>query len=389
MKLEAKAIEGCAEEEYADWIQLHTRREQRWFEIVRYLVRRGGAGRSRRGHVRRAGQAPAPVLAVHRSRLRPAEPTPWEAEIVGLCEDYFRQPRRDHRATSSSSPGRIRPSCVASDHGFGPSRDVFYVNAWLEQQGYLAWAEEDAPSATQAPQIGFSQMTRHVFQLDWSADRRVRGDAQQPGHPHRAARTATRRWPTQTYERLAAEIAAGTPGGPASRDGQPLVRDVQAAEGRVRGTVRGSWLPISRSCSADGAAVSILRSDDARARPERAERQPPSRGHLLRGRPGDPVRGDARRALDPRRRAAAPLQPRRARAARHVGPRFPRRRSSRASWSAGRHASSPVSAATAGPAVEGELEFDADERGDDSEPAACARVRGVARRKEERCRRSR
>ena len=28
MKLEAKAIEGCAAEEYADWIKLHTRREQ-------------------------------------------------------------------------------------------------------------------------------------------------------------------------------------------------------------------------------------------------------------------------------------------------------------------------------------------------------------------------
>ncbi|HQX64159.1 MAG TPA: alkaline phosphatase family protein, partial [Thermomicrobiales bacterium] len=38
MTLEAKAIEGCAAEEYADWIRLHTRREQRWSEILRFLL---------------------------------------------------------------------------------------------------------------------------------------------------------------------------------------------------------------------------------------------------------------------------------------------------------------------------------------------------------------
>ena len=66
MKLEEKAIEGCADEEYADWIELHTRREQRWFEVLRYLRRGGGAGRPRRRHVRRRRQAPAPLLAVPR-----------------------------------------------------------------------------------------------------------------------------------------------------------------------------------------------------------------------------------------------------------------------------------------------------------------------------------
>ncbi|MDE3074121.1 MAG: alkaline phosphatase family protein, partial [Chloroflexota bacterium] len=38
MKLEEKAVEGCAAEEYADWVELHLRRERRWLDIARFLM---------------------------------------------------------------------------------------------------------------------------------------------------------------------------------------------------------------------------------------------------------------------------------------------------------------------------------------------------------------
>ena len=38
MKLEERATEGCSNaQEYAPWIELHIRREQNWFEILRHL----------------------------------------------------------------------------------------------------------------------------------------------------------------------------------------------------------------------------------------------------------------------------------------------------------------------------------------------------------------
>ena len=41
IKLEERATEGCANpDEYAPWIELHIRREQHWFEILRHLVER-------------------------------------------------------------------------------------------------------------------------------------------------------------------------------------------------------------------------------------------------------------------------------------------------------------------------------------------------------------
>ena len=71
--------------------------------------------------------------------------------MIALCEELLPPARRDHRATSSRSPARSRPSSLASDHGFGPTSDMFYVNAWLEQQGYLAWARRaDAPRPADA-----------------------------------------------------------------------------------------------------------------------------------------------------------------------------------------------------------------------------------------------
>ena len=72
MELEAKAVDGCPEEEYADWVELHIRREQRWFEILR-TCSKTESPTCRRG-LRRCRQAAAPGLAVPRSGLRPSSP---------------------------------------------------------------------------------------------------------------------------------------------------------------------------------------------------------------------------------------------------------------------------------------------------------------------------
>ena len=28
---------------------------------------------------------------------------------------------------------------IASDHGFGPTKEILYINQWLSEQGYLKW----------------------------------------------------------------------------------------------------------------------------------------------------------------------------------------------------------------------------------------------------------
>jgi predicted AlkP superfamily phosphohydrolase/phosphomutase len=55
---------------------------------------------------------------------------------------------------------------LASDHGFGPSDEIFYVNSWLAGQGFLAW-KEDAPVAPEG-YINTEGMKAAAFLFDWS-----------------------------------------------------------------------------------------------------------------------------------------------------------------------------------------------------------------------------
>ncbi len=169
MTLEAKAIEGCEENEYADWIRLHERRENRWYDVLDYLVRTEPAeligimfdGVDKLQHLCWRFLDPAYI---------PANPTPWETEIIGLCEDYFRRLDLNIKhIVDLGGPGAT--IVLGSDHGFGPTEDIFFVNSWLEQEGFLAWSDEWNTPVDDRPMVGFGQMTRHVYQMDWNRTR--------------------------------------------------------------------------------------------------------------------------------------------------------------------------------------------------------------------------
>ncbi len=169
MTLEAKAIEGCEENEYADWIRLHGRREERWFAILEYLM----------------SNEPSDLVGIMFDGVDKLQhlcwrfldpeyardnPSDWEIEIIGLCEDYFRRLDQtiQHIVNLAGADATI---VLGSDHGFGPTEDIFFVNSWLEKEGFLAWSDEWSTPAEDRPMVGFGQMTRHVYQMDWTKTR--------------------------------------------------------------------------------------------------------------------------------------------------------------------------------------------------------------------------
>lgn len=276
MALEEKAIEGCAVEEYAEWIALHMRRERRWFEILRFLMREEPAdltallfdGVDKLQHLCWRFLDPA---------HQPANPSPWEQEITQLCEDYFRQ-LDEIIAETVSLAGRDTAVVLASDHGFGPTSDVFYLNAWLEQQGYLAWSPADQESnneiggngvAQQTPQLGLGQIARHVYQLDW--DRTVAYAAT----PSSNAVHLVQKKPDgsaglrpEEYEQVRREIADALLQVRHPTTGQPVVTKVVTREEAFSGPY-AALAPDLTVVLADGGLVSILRSDQPiRPRPE-------------------------------------------------------------------------------------------------------------------------
>jgi len=54
---------------------------------------------------------------------------------------------------------------VASDHGFGTTTEVFHLNKWLHDQGYLHWI--DSQKMAQPGQLTEGRMSSHVGLIDY------------------------------------------------------------------------------------------------------------------------------------------------------------------------------------------------------------------------------
>ena len=145
IKLEEKATEGISDHaELGPWIELHARREQNLFQVLRHLTE----------------EDPSELTAVlfdgvdklqHLGWrfLRPEDDRPltedWEFQIRELCLNYFRCVDNLLQQMCELA-GPEATVLIASDHGFGPTYDVLHINTWLEQHGYLAWSEAGGSS---------------------------------------------------------------------------------------------------------------------------------------------------------------------------------------------------------------------------------------------------
>jgi predicted AlkP superfamily phosphohydrolase/phosphomutase len=166
IKLEEKATEGISNHsELGPWIELHTRREQNLFQVLRHLSQ----------------EDPSDLTAVlfdgvdklqHLTwrYLRPEDDRPltqdWEFQIRELCLTYFRS--LDNLICQLCDlAGPEATVLLASDHGFGPTYDVLHINTWLEQHGYLAWSEAAKSRDTEGALLGVGQVAKHTWLLDW------------------------------------------------------------------------------------------------------------------------------------------------------------------------------------------------------------------------------
>ena len=178
---------------------------------------------------------------------------------------------------------------LASDHGAGPTSDIFCVNAWLEQEGYLAWATPGAVPIGTVQELGFRQLARHVFELDWNrtvayaatpSSQGIHIVTQKPDGDERMDRT--------TYTRLRTELAARLRAVRHPETAAPIIEQVWTRDDVFTGPYQELAPDLSFALT-DGAVVSIARSDGVvKRRPERAGS--PIRRDLPDQRPRDPAR---------------------------------------------------------------------------------------------------
>jgi predicted AlkP superfamily phosphohydrolase/phosphomutase len=166
--LEHRALGGCAREEQEEWARFHLRRERQWFEILTYLMRTEPNhltaivfdGTDKLQHLFWRFLDPT---------CQPSHWLPWEQKIRDLCLDYFRQ-LDGLVAEIVALAGDDTNVFIVSDHGFGPSHEVFYVNTWLHQNGYLKWAGNGSrdQSNSGTPDLGLEEVGSMDKLIDWS-----------------------------------------------------------------------------------------------------------------------------------------------------------------------------------------------------------------------------
>jgi predicted AlkP superfamily phosphohydrolase/phosphomutase len=285
MELEVKAIDGCPEDEYAEWVELHIRREQRWGEVLAHLMAEDPTdltaimfdGVDKLQHLCWRFIDPA---------CRPEDPSPWEAEMIERCERYFRS-LDGLIAQAVTAAGPEATVILASDHGFGPTRDVFHVNSWLEREGYLSWAPEGEGSRERAAtDVGFAEMTRHVHAIDWSKTLAYAATPSSQGINivDRLPGSDTP-MPEDVRARIAVELAAGLVALTRPHDGERLIEDVWMREQAFPGPFEALGPDLSMVLT-DGGTISILPSSTIVARREQVRGHHRWEGFFLAAGPG-------------------------------------------------------------------------------------------------------
>jgi predicted AlkP superfamily phosphohydrolase/phosphomutase len=255
---EAKPVQGVRPEEYEEWVVLHIRREQQWAAILRTLMQ----------------EEPSDLTAIvfdgvdriqhlcWRYIAPPAgEPLSAAGErIRQRCLEYFRELDR-LLAEVVELAGPEATVVFASDHGFGPQTGTFFANAWLEQRGYLAWADGDMPRATGPEALGIEQLARHVYLLDWEKTRAYAPTPSSngihivrrgPGHPNGVAEDEYDAF----RQRLADELRQATDPSSGGRIVSRVWTRDEVFDGPHKGLAPDLTLEL-----ADGGLVSILASD--------------------------------------------------------------------------------------------------------------------------------
>ena len=258
------------------------------------------AGRPDGRDVRRRRQAPAPLLAVHRSRpAGPSEPDAWEREMIELLRALLPLARRADRGDRRARRARRRPSCSPPTTASGrPATSSTSTRGSSSRATWPGPTEDERGRRARDTDVGFAEMTRHVHALDWSRTVAYAATPVEPGDPHRRPR------PRQRGAAARATCARSSRGeiAAALREVAPPARRAAAGRGGVDAragvlrALRGSSAPTSRWCWPTAARSRSCPRETIVAR------RPEPRGHhrwegiFLAAGPGHPRRRAASRS---------------------------------------------------------------------------------------------
>jgi predicted AlkP superfamily phosphohydrolase/phosphomutase len=93
------------------------------------------------------------------------DPSERDHQIRRLCLDYYRElDAALERIVRLAGP--TTNVIMTSDHGFGATTEVVYINEWLASRGYLAWTDHAQIDASTKPTL--ERIKDHIVGINWS-----------------------------------------------------------------------------------------------------------------------------------------------------------------------------------------------------------------------------
>ena len=259
MSLEERALEGChGQEDYEYLINLHIRRERQWFAVLRQLMQKDPSdvtavlfdGVDKLQHI---------CWRFLDSSLFPASPSALEKRVRELCLDYFRE-IDGFLGEIVSLAGRHASVIIASDHGFGPTVEVFHVNEWLHRHGYLFWANSTNVEQKHSETLGMGTMAQRYYEVDWDRTTAYCPTPSGNGIYISPPTAEGKGVPAERYESFRRQLAEELLNFKDPATGQPVITRIWTREEAFAGS-RMSFAPDLTLSLRDFGLVSILASE--------------------------------------------------------------------------------------------------------------------------------
>lgn len=160
---EKKVIQGLEGDEHEEWIELQNVRDKAWTDVTCRLMEE-----DRTELTALVLDGPDKIQHLFWRYLDPdsyaGEPGPETDKIKELCVGFYRK-MDDNIRRMVETAGEDSNVIIVSDHGFGPTTEIFYVNQWLADHGYLTWS--DAAMSDAKGQLTSDKIRDHLGMIDW------------------------------------------------------------------------------------------------------------------------------------------------------------------------------------------------------------------------------
>ncbi|SFQ20681.1 Predicted phosphohydrolase or phosphomutase, AlkP superfamily [Roseivivax halotolerans] len=164
---EKKVVQGLAPDEHEEWIELQNVRDKAWTDVMCRLLKEDPT------------ELAAIVLdgpdKVQHLFYRYMDPNVYSGEpgeetdkITRLVTDFYARMDENIRRMVEAA-GEDVNVIITSDHGFGPTDEIVYINQWLADKGYLHW--RDGGYGEGEAKLAADKLKDHQAMIDWKRTR--------------------------------------------------------------------------------------------------------------------------------------------------------------------------------------------------------------------------